>query len=244
MEECSPCLVDGDSRRRKLLVVCVDGWSRDTMEYFIREKRDVADFDYAPAIPMPGLAFCANPYCAVFVLLIILIVMFPNPVTIFLWIGVFIIVFPIVAILSFRFSIRRGIDILEKHFHRIRPDVVLAFSWGGGILAAMIAEKKWLGKTVLMSPCHHVMSRIAMTKPPSLVSAAPSTLRVFCAQDDPFVPSKDLNKIFNECRGKVTILRDDHRLFSPQSRRSIFSAIQGLLFSPPPSSSSSLSSLT
>ena len=232
-EESVPCLVDG--KRRRPRVMCVPGWSSDTMRYFVRKEGNVADFVWADDVPMPpiGCSWCVNPYCAGFLIYIVLIISFPNSLSTILWICAFLILLPAVALLSFRLSIRRGVSILERHINRVRPDVILAFSWGGGILATMIAEKRWQGKTVLMSPCHHVMSRFCLGNAPSLASPT-AELRVFCAQDDPFVPSKDLNKIMSECRGKVTVLRDDHRLFSSQSRLAILNAIKSLLHSSKP----------
>ena len=212
--------------KRKPLVMCVPGWSSDTMNYFMREKRNVADFLWAEPIPQPPIGFrwCVNPYCVGFLIYMILLLIFPNSsVSTVMWICAFVL-FPIVVVLSIRSSIRRGVYTLERQFNRVRPDVVLAFSWGGGIVATMIAENRWQGKTVLMSPCHHIMSRFCYTKAPSLGSSK-APVRVFCAQDDPFVPSKDLDKIMNECRSNVTILVDDHRLFSSQSRLAILDEI-------------------
>ena len=50
-EESVPCLVNG--KRRRPRVMCVPGWSSDTMRYFVRKEGNVADFVWADDFPMP-----------------------------------------------------------------------------------------------------------------------------------------------------------------------------------------------
>lgn len=53
-----------------------------------------------------------------------------------------------------------------------QPDVLVAFSWGGGIATGLISQGLWSGPTILIAPAGHVMWSHAGLDSPSLASAS------------------------------------------------------------------------
>ena len=86
-------------------------------------------------------------------------------------------------VLLVRGSIHRCVAIAARVIARHHIDVVVGFSWGGGIACWLLAERnKWRGPTLLLAPTVAAMSGIARLAKPRFLASAES------ASDEPAAP--------------------------------------------------------
>jgi len=84
-----------------------------------------------------------------------------------------------------------------------RPDIIIGYSWGGGIAVALLNRGLWAGATLLLSPAGEQMWLHAGRSPPSLRSgvAVPETAKVLTVQGDadPIVPLDAVRRLHVGC---------------------------------------------
>ena len=64
------------------------------------------------------------------------------------------------------FAIRDGLYVCGRAIRSHEPDVVLAFSWGGGVALWLLAEGLWRGPTLLLAPTVQAMARLGCCSTP------------------------------------------------------------------------------
>lgn len=229
----------GPGRRRRVLVL--GGWSPGPLG--ILQHRMQADTDFEePSIPMPpsGVRWCLNPFWAL--LLAYLAVacwllgavdgwldgIAANVVRVCIVVASLVIGRLLVAGLVW-FAIRDAVRVAEARILELRPDVVVGFSWGGGVLCWLLAERRWTGPAVLLAPTLHKVRGAACLSGPKLASPRDGApVHVFHAKGDPFCPDEQVDE-FRAADWEVHLHGDNHVLCSRRTVDEIASTLQRLL---------------
>lgn len=72
---------------------------------------------------------------------------------------------PAAVVLLVRGSLRRSLRSARREIERRRVDVVVGFSWGGGVACWLLAERHWRGPTLLLAPTLVAMAAAARLAP-------------------------------------------------------------------------------
>mmetsp|Transcript_30440 Transcript_30440/g.53479 ORF Transcript_30440/g.53479 Transcript_30440/m.53479 type:complete len:294 (-) Transcript_30440:169-1050(-) len=111
------------------------------------------------------------------------------------------------------------------------PDILIGYSWGGGIASSLVSKGLWRGASLLLAPAGEQMWAHAGLSPPSLGGKAsgglPATTRVLTVQgsEDAVVRLASIRKLHQgsrrtQCRLLVAD-REDHMLRSTCTKDSI-----------------------
>ena len=90
------------------------------------------------------------------------------------------------------------VAVYARRIQELRPDVVFGYSWGGGILCALLNRSLWDGPSILLAPAGEQMWKHAGRVPPTLRRGAiPSTASVLTVQGDrdPIVPLEEVQRL-------------------------------------------------
>lgn len=227
-------------RRHRALVL--GGWSPGPLEVLQRQLREVEFWE--PAIPMPpaGLRWCLNPFWA----LLVLYLLFGLPYMLAVaddWAGSAgaawglragilagscLVVRLLLALLVW-FSIRDAMWVAAGALRSFEPDVLVGFSWGGGVACWLLAARRWAGPTVLLAPTVQAMARVQCAALPQLPGpgrAAP--VHVFHARHDGFCPEAQARELA-AAGCEVHWCDDDHVLCSRTSVLAIGRCLRQLL---------------
>ncbi|CAE8700720.1 unnamed protein product [Polarella glacialis] len=236
--------MEAPERRRKRVLV-LGGWSPGPLE--VLQSRFASDVDFEePSIPMPpaGLRWCLNPFWVLLLLVVfgLLPAWLSAPPALaqedgtWAWIincVVLLVVTPfllrfLVAGLVW-FSIQDGVGTATRAIRQFEPDVVLAFSWGGGLACWLLAKQGWAGPTILLAPTVKAMARICCCSPPKLPRpTALGPVHVFQPEDDPFCPASQV-EVLRAAGCEVHLLRDSHVLLKHGSVSEIATCLEQLL---------------
>mmetsp|Transcript_30631 Transcript_30631/g.68829 ORF Transcript_30631/g.68829 Transcript_30631/m.68829 type:complete len:253 (+) Transcript_30631:55-813(+) len=240
-----------DGRRRRVLVL--SGWSPGPLDV-LRSRCPDVDF-LEPSIPMPpaGCRWCLNPFCLL--LLVVLFWLTPEAasnedlvaevdgsfawlVRLALLLAVPVLLRLVVAGLVW-FAIKDGVWTTSRAIRDFQPDVLLAFSWGGGVALWLLGERRWKGPTILLAPTVNAMSWVSCCAVPRLLSPQPSApIHVFHAENDGFCPASQVATL-SAAGCDMHICDDSHVLLRRSTVEEIHSCLKLLLALPSPSSSDS-----
>lgn len=134
------------------------------------------------------------------------------------------------------YAIRQGIKITADNIRRFDPDIVVGFSWGGGILAWLLADGQWKGPALLLSPTHYRMAQTAFLKAPriradessSVAAQSGGRVKILYAPRDPFLPRAQI-ELFRIDGCGAELIDDDHTLCETKSLRVICDRFRELL---------------
>ncbi|CAE7336525.1 unnamed protein product [Symbiodinium sp. CCMP2456] len=159
-----------DGRRRRVLVL--SGWSPGPLDVLRNRMPDVEFLE--PTIPMPpsGCRWCLNPFC----LLLLVVIFWLTPeaasndklvaqvdesfawlVRLALLLAIPVLLRLVVAGLVW-FAIKDGLWTTSRAIRDFQPDVLLGFSWGGGVALWLLSQGRWKGPTLLLAPTVNAMS--------------------------------------------------------------------------------------
>ena len=91
---------------------------------------------------------------------------------------------PPLTVMLIRGSVRRCVSTARFRVDRHRVDVVVGYSWGGGIACWLLADNGWRGPTLLLAPAVTAMASAARLPRPHFRASSAHADRVACA---PFV---------------------------------------------------------
>eukprot|EP00929_Paragymnodinium_shiwhaense_P084843 TRINITY_DN45401_c0_g1_i3.p1 TRINITY_DN45401_c0_g1~~TRINITY_DN45401_c0_g1_i3.p1 ORF type:complete len:168 (+),score=16.48 TRINITY_DN45401_c0_g1_i3:66-569(+) len=149
--------------RKRVLVL--GGWSPGPLR--VIESRTNAAVEFIePNIPMPpmGCRWCLNP----FLLFLLLYLFYVMPWLLemagswtdgvggvilqaaFLLISLFLVRMLVAGLVWF--SMRDGCRICASQIEEYEPDVLVGFSFGGGVALQLLASGRWRGPTLLLAP--------------------------------------------------------------------------------------------
>mmetsp|Transcript_11769 Transcript_11769/g.26147 ORF Transcript_11769/g.26147 Transcript_11769/m.26147 type:complete len:241 (-) Transcript_11769:21-743(-) len=233
----------GDSTTRSVAaqaprMLVLGGWSPGPLWEIAARRPDIEICE--PSIPMPpvGIRWLFNPYLLVLVLYIL--VLQPCLQNRLARLGtspaILTALFPVLSLFFaawlvtrvVRYAIHECMRIARKEIARFEPDVLVGFSWGGGVACWLLAERIWRGPTVLLAPTVQAMSWAAWLPFPTL----PSAVHLFHAEHDGFCPTSQRLKLeamgcsSSVCRG------DGHALLADASVEAILRTLARLVKPP------------
>ena len=139
---------------------------------------------------------------------------------------------PLSIVLLVRGSIRRCIAIAKCAIVLHHIDVIVGFSWGGGVACWLLAERNmWRGPTLLLAPTIAAMSGIALLAMPRFLASAEAQsddpaaplVHIVHAMNDGFCPALQHHHL--AATGAAMHLCDDIHIFShPHSVQKIVQA--------------------
>merc|ERR1712232_211041 len=124
--------------------------------------------------------------------------------------------------------------VAERCISKFDPDMLVGFSWGGGIVSWMIASRRWTGPALLLAPTLQKMRGIACIWPKlpsedgSSEDAGVTLCHVIHANGDPFCPDSQV-ETFQRAGFKVHRYNDDHPLCGRETIEAITRSFQQLL---------------
>lgn len=133
-----------------------------------------------------------------------------------------------------RGAIRRCVRTAEAAIESHAIEVVVGFSWGGGVACWLLAERKWDGPTLLLAPTLFAMASAAclnLPTPAFRINANSSQLQpihVFNATDDGFCPPSQEHALALT-GAEMHSCRDCHIFSAPRSEAEIKAAFVHLL---------------
>lgn len=189
-------------------VLILGGWSPGPLLYLKRNFHGQCTF-VEPKIPMPpvGFSWCFD----VGMLALVLVIAMAIWVSVALrgWVdnralAIARVTVVIVALFLSRLcvaavargAIRRGVNIATRCMRERRVDVVIGFSWGGGVVAEMMRLGLVADAVLLIAPTTALMSSFAMKKDAALTIRVPDDMshrvHVFHGtEDESFCPHSD-----------------------------------------------------
>eukprot|EP00960_Hanusia_phi_P033255 750370-Hanusia_phi.AAC.2 len=224
---------------RKAALV-LGGWSDGPLTAVMHACRSSCDFDQLTMhTPPVGLLCWFNPFLAVIVAFVVLVSYCFSLIKsqklnaaaetfsyLALCVG-FLIMMRILIALFVRYSIKRCIAAASAHVKEKRYDVVVGFSWGGGIGCWLLSEKIWNGPTMLLAPTVQVMAKFAWIPLP-VFSGSPTQVHIFHANGDPFCPEYQLTHL-RSSGSSIHVCDDSHVFQSRESEREIVSTFRQIL---------------
>ena len=204
-------------------VLVLGGWSPGPLN-LLRHHFSAAQFE-EPNIPMPpsGLKWCCNPFLLLLLLFVAVgLPQLPQIVSatnswmlgIFALLASLLLLRLLVAALV-RFSIWHACRIAEGVIASCQPDLVVGFSWGGGIAWQLCATGRWKGPCVLLAPTVGAMCSVTMQSVPLIRPDVAAQVHVFYARGDPFCP--DSQSHLMESAGCIMHLHTDNHVMSARS---------------------------
>lgn len=107
--------------------------------------------------------------------------------------------------LGFRWTIDKCIDGINKDIIKYQPDVIIGYSWGGGIATQLIERKYWKGHTILIAPASKLLSYHSGYDLPSLkLVNSFQNKHVFIIQgtSDSVVPHQDNLELYQTAKNE------------------------------------------
>ena len=240
---------------RRLNVLVLGGWSPgplDALRWAVRNEP--VDF-HEPAMHMPpaGTRWCCTWQAALLGACVMIAVnamsllgssspLQPLAAQLALLVGsAGAVVFAIMLLV--RGSIQRCVATAERTIAQHGVDVVVGFSWGGGIACWLLAKQQWRGPTLLLAPTVAGMASAARLPKPvfSAASSAEATARmaaesppalvhIFHASDDTFFCPDSQHAALAASGAAMHICEDDIHIFANrQSERRIVDTFASML---------------
>eukprot|EP00439_Symbiodinium_sp_Y106_P083090 s509_g22.t3 len=224
------------SERRKVLML--SGWGTGPLEVLCTHFSSVEFLE--PTIPKPplGSATLQSPYCWLFagtVILCLLVLVACD-----LWFASAAawglrLTAVILAALVMRLcvaglvhrALQDGKHVVHKAIRDFEPDLLLGFSWGGGLIMWLLAEGDWNGPTVLLAPTYRALARIGCTTL-ALSNNTWSSVHVFHALNDRYCPAVQVQEL-RAAGCTVHLCDDEHILMGRQSVLDIARCFRQLL---------------
>ena len=159
----------------RLCVLILGGWSRGPLDFIEWTYRTRCEF-IEPSLHMPphGVRWCGTWECGLLVTVIALALwlltmewdgtFLPLPAHAAAF-GAALLLVPVIIVLLVRGSIRRSVAAAERVIRGRGVDVVVGFSWGGGIGCFLLNERRWRGPTLLLAPTLSAMASAARLAP-------------------------------------------------------------------------------
>ena len=213
---------------RQLRVLLLGGWSPGPLEalqtYQLEDGRALRFFEPAMHMPPAGLRWCCTweavlvGVCCWLALSALSDPRWPMQGRALLLLSSAIAV-PASIVLLVRGSLRRSMATARRVISEQSVDVVVGFSWGGGVACWLLAERMWRGPTLLLAPTLAAMASAARLEPlaaPFFVArgAVPSDDE-FAGDDDDHAGGDDLGTD----APLVHIVHAMHDGFCPPSQR-------------------------
>ena len=240
----------------RVRVLILGGWSPGPLDHLREQFANVCDF-VEPGLHMPpsGVRWCCTWEC----MLLAASVYFACNMTQVAWQLrlVSIALSPLLVVLLVRGSIRRCISIANSAIAAHKIEVVVGFSWGGGIGCWLLHDRMWMGPTLLLAPTLDAMASAAWLP----LGSAPffssdgrdnqalerealrnhtdedyahasgtcddPSVHMFHATFDGFCPKSQLDAL-RTTGASVYVCRDGHTLDSPKTLEEIESAFSDL----------------
>ncbi|CAJ1453067.1 unnamed protein product [Effrenium voratum] len=225
--------------RRPGRVLVLGGWSPGPLD--VLQARMDAEF-LEPSIPMPpsGCRWCLNPFL---LMLVGVLCLLPTACDLVSSGGginwshlALLIAMPLALRLLVAgvvwYSIKDGLWTASRAIRDFQPDVVLAFSWGGGLALWLLSERRWSGPTLLLAPTVKAMSCVSCCSMPRLPPLR-SAVHVFHAENDGFCPSSQVAAL-SGAGCELHICDDNHVLLRRQTVEEIHACLKQLLSLPRP----------
>jgi len=196
---------------------------------------------YQPMIPMPpaGIRWLLNPYLAMIVIFIFAIHPWLVGKTDALGIATSASLVRLVLALAscvcilllivhlVRFAIWDSLRIAKAAIQSYEPDVILAFSWGGGVACWLLEDTQWTGPTILLAPTIRAMCWASQQPLPRV----PKSVHVFHAEYGAFCPASQ-HKLLERMGCHMHLCRGDgHILMAKRSLEMILQCLSELLSS-------------
>lgn len=191
-------------------VLILGGWSPgpiDALRWGMREQNTVRF--YEPSLPMPPVGvrwLCAWEAALLTGCAWVTLLLLNGAGEMLSWVRFMLLLgcvaaLPLSIVLLVRGSIRRGIATAMYHIEQRHIDVVVGFSWGGGLACWLLAEHtSWHGPTLLLAPTLQLMA-----------SAARRAIPTFQACADPSEGGLPLVHIFHATDDECFCPRSQHR---------------------------------
>ena len=136
---------------------------------------------------------------------------------------------PFLVVLLVRGSIRRSVTAANRAIHRKGIEVVVGFSWGGGVACWLLHEGGWSGPTLMLAPTLAAMAsaaRLPVARP--FFRRSEDDTHIFHASHDGFCP-RSQHETLQATGARMHLCEDGHTLDEPRSTESIGAAFQSLL---------------
>ena len=200
-------------------MLILGGWSPGPLPQLAHTFRREANFiDITSSLHTPpcGLAWCCNPWLAV--LLGYLCGLVPwllgrlwhdnldrdlgtwarVALTLLLLFVSAVLARVLVAALV-RYAVSVGVAQAARAINAHGVDVVVGFSWGGGLLCWMLAQRRWEGPSLLLAPTVHAMGKCACIRPryrPSfdVPARGAGAVHIFHGRYDGFCPPEQARR--------------------------------------------------
>ena len=210
-----------------LRVIVVGGWSPGPLPLLERRLPEV-EFEHVGCLPMPpcGCAWLANPFLALLIFYVAWVaptlgemargVANPGGATLIVLLVVlsFALAGALVAAIV-RFSVWHGALLTRRAIgHGAPPALVIGFSWGGGVVHAMLAARSWPGPALLLAPTISAISSIEMRSAwPVIAPDEAERTEVVMPMFDAFCPPSQVED-YRAAGVTVHVVRDDHVMCS------------------------------
>lgn len=207
-------------------MLVLGGWSPGPLDMLRGQFRADVEF-WEPTIPMPpsGLRWCVNPFWVL--LLVYIAAVLPvlmgaadnwTDADGMAWliraaviVGSMVVVRLLIGLLVW-FSIKDAMWVASGAVRSFEPDVLIGFSWGGGVACWLLAARRWSGPTILLAPTVRAMACVQCSGLPKLPrSPEISPVHVFHAEYDGFCPESQADEL-RAAGCEVYWCRDDHVL--------------------------------
>ena len=213
-------VTDDEAFEQPPIVLVLSGWSDGPLDE-LRLRCHHIDF-VTVTIPTPpvGAAWLRNPYVAALVVLAgltgsaceLAAAVFPSSVGRAVKLGVVVLTLALARYLVarlVRFAITRGVEEAKLHIARHRPDAIVGFSWGGGVVWELISQGAWAGPALLLAPTVCALAKVAMKPPPWPTLPDGVHVDVVTPEFDSFCPKSQAN-LFSACGCHCYTVADHH----------------------------------
>jgi hypothetical protein len=153
-----------DSDVAPVRVLILGGWSPGPLDY-IQERFSATCTFVEPALHMPphGVRWCCTWEAAL--LAVVAWASWYSLSHFAAWSVLFLAALPPLVVLLVRGSIRRSVAAANAAIAEHAIEVVVGFSWGGGIGCWLLRDGTWTGPTLLLAPTINAMASAARLTP-------------------------------------------------------------------------------
>lgn len=231
---------DASGADDRVRVLVLGGWSPGPLEY-LRDVFCGRCVFVEPALHMPphGARWCCTWECVLLTAAIGLVCFGPSHFS-WTWAGIAILcgsiaALPLLVVLLVRGSIRRSIAAANRAITHDGIEIVVGFSWGGGIGCWLLRDRTWAGPTLLLAPTLNAMASAAKRRVPVPFFRAAAdadvpgrTIHIFHATFDGFCPEAQQHTLA-ETGATMHLCRDGHTLDLDQTLSEVGEAFASLL---------------
>lgn len=224
-------------------VLLLGGWSAGPLDWLRAQFASTCEF-HEPLIPTPpaGCGWCVSPPIALLALWLVgvpgwILPLHALPILLRLILDCGVLV--VLVSWTVRHSILRGVHIAEKAIREHNIDLIVGFSWGGGIGCWLLARGMEI-PTLLLAPTPAAMAKFAMMRINCPMFKVRNKVAIFHAASDGFCPPSQIREL-SQTGAEMNMCDDVHTLSDLRSLEDIGTTFSQLLRGSKLSSSSASS---